>query len=462
MSFDPDADHRRQAAKELVRHGREALKAGERERARQLLLEAADYDRDNSDAWLWLSATTDDPAQQKQYLERAVAADPGNAAARQGLGIVTGQIKVEDLAAPGQEPVPVRTAEPVPVTVTKTFTCPRCGGRLRFDPEQQNLRCDSCGQAQPVQATPAAGPEQVLDFSLPTRQAQRWAEAERLFTCQQCGAGTLLPHGQTSSTCPFCGASALVAASEETELIPPHAIIPLRLLPPAIANLVRIWLGRDFFAPDDLSGLARDRRLAAVYVPFWCFSMTMTAYWRAQVAQRGGRSWNWIDGDTTFFYTSFLQPGSRALPTNLLRAVGPFDLEHLVRYQPDFLAGWPAGTYDISLAQASLDARAAIVQDVTKKLWTKAVPGRAVSDLHIVRPEFSGQTFQLVLLPVYVGTYTYRARTFHVLVNGQSGKVAGDRPADSVKVVLMILLLLATIVPIGIGVFLWLRQLLAR
>src|SRR5712692_7649342 len=115
MSFDPDGDHQREAAKELVRHGREALMAGERDRARQLLLQAADYDRDNSDAWLWLSATTDDPAQQKQYLEWAVAADPGNVAARRGLGILTGQIKVEDLAAPSQEPAPVQTAEPEPV-----------------------------------------------------------------------------------------------------------------------------------------------------------------------------------------------------------------------------------------------------------------------------------------------------------------------------------------------------------
>ena len=466
MSFDPDGDHQRQAAQELVRHGREALMAGERARARQLLLQATDYDRDNSDAWLWLTATTDDPAEQKKYLEWAVAADPGNTAARRGLGILTGQLKVEDLTPPDQEPAPVRPAgpelEPVTATVTKTFTCPNCGGRLRFDPEQQNLRCESCGQTQPVEATPAGDGEMVLDFSVPTHQGQNWAEAERLFTCQQCGARTLLPHGQTSGTCPFCGASALVAATEEAELIPPHAMIPLRLSPLAVAARVRKWLGSGFFAPDDLSALARDRRMAGVYVPFWCFSLTLTAFWSAEVSRTRGGQWNWEDGDTTLFYTNFLQPGSRALPAQLLSAVGPFDLEKLLRYQPGFLAGWPAGTYDISLAQASLDARAAIVQDATKKLWTKALPGKAISKMNLTRPEYSGQTFQLLLLPVYVGTYTYRGRTYHVLANGQNGKVAGDRPADTVKVLLMILLVLATLVPVAVGLYLWLRQLLGR
>lgn len=101
MSVDHDGDHQRDAAKDLVRNGRAALKAGERERARQLLLQATDYDRDNTDAWLWLSATTDELTEQKQYLEWAIAADPGNVAARRGLGILTGKIKTEDLAPEG-------------------------------------------------------------------------------------------------------------------------------------------------------------------------------------------------------------------------------------------------------------------------------------------------------------------------------------------------------------------------
>lgn len=462
MSVDPEADHRRDAAKELVRHGRAALKAGERERARQLLLQAVDYDRDNSDAWLWLSATTDDLGEQKQYLEWALAADPGNAAASRGLGILTGKIKTADLVPAGQAVTPQAPAEPEPADAAQTFNCPQCGGRLRFDPTNQDLRCDSCGFKQAVESTPAPGPDMVLDYSLPTRQGQNWAVAERLFTCQQCGGRTVLPPGQTSSTCPFCGSAALVAAPDDAELIAPQAVIPMKLTSVSIAERVRSWLGRDFFAPDDLTQLARNSRLMPVYVPFWRFSLSLTLAWHAQAAQGHERRWQWQEGETTFFYDDFLQPGARTLPADLLTSIAPFDLGQLVRYQPAFLAGWPAGTYDVPLAQASLDTRAAVVRDASQKLWTKAMPGHHIATLQVLRPEYSGQTFQLVLLPVWVGTYSYRGQRYRVLVNGQIGKVAGDRPADRLKVALLVLLILAALIPLAVGLFLWLAPLLSR
>ena len=458
MSEDHDGDHRRDAAQDLVRNGRAALKSGERDRARQLLLQATEYDRDNSEAWLWLSATTDDPAEQKHYLEWAVAANPANSAAVRGLGIVTGKIKTVDLVPEGQPVTPQAPAQPEPAHAALTFTCPQCGGRLRFDPTNQDLRCDNCGFKQAVESTPAPGPELVLDYSLPTRQGQTWAVAERLFTCQQCSGHTVLPPGQTSNTCPFCGSPALVAAADDADLIAPHAVIPMRLTAVEIAERVRTWLGRDFFAPDDLTKLARNSRLHPVYVPFWRFSLTATLFWRAQTARGSDKRWRWEDGETTFFYDDFLQPGAHALPVDLLSAVGPFDLSGLVRFRPEFLAGWPAGSYDVPLSQASLDMRAGVVRDASKKLWSKAIPGAHIATLQVLRPEYSSQTFQLVLLPVWVGAYKYRGKIYRVLVNGQTGKVAGDRPADRLKVVLLIALIAAALIPVALGLFLWLAH----
>jgi predicted RNA-binding Zn-ribbon protein involved in translation (DUF1610 family) len=481
-STDREGDHDRQAARDLVQHGRNALKAGERERARQLLVQAAEYDRNNSEAWLWLSATTDDPEEQQQFLEWAVAANPGNAAARRGLALLTGKLKAADLAPPqealvGERPGPPATAAPrheaaraaaapaaaaasmpaTPAQASRTFDCPQCGGQRRFDPTRQDLHCENCGYAETIEMLPAAGSEQILDYNLPTKKGHRWAEAERAFTCSKCGGGTVLPPGQTSDICLFCGSAALVAAAEDAELIAPQAIIPMQQTAESIGRRVRAWLGRDLFAPDNLNKLARGGRLKPVYVPFWSFNLTLTAHWRGQVTEGTDRHWTWRDGDTTFFYTGFLQLGSRVLPTDLLRGIGAFDLAKLVRYKPEFLAGWPAGTYDVSLAEASLDMRAAVVADASKKLYKQAMPGQAVSQIQVVRPEYSGQTFQLLLLPVWVGNYQYRGKTYRVLANGQTGQVVGDKPVDSVKVVLVLLLLLAALLPFAVGAFLWLQ-----
>ncbi len=465
-TLDRDAERRRNTAENLYQHGRQALAAHERTRARALLLQAVDYNRGHSEAWLWLTATTSDPVEQKQYLEWAIAADPGNVAARRGLGLLTGQINRADLAPPEVEATaaPAASSEPQAVSLRRTFDCPQCGGRLRFDPALVDLRCENCGFVEVVAEAPAAA-EAVLDFALPTRQSRRWAEAERRFTCGQCGAGAVLPVGATSQTCPFCASAALVAAPEEADLLPPQGVIPMGLAAEAVQAHVRAWLGQGRFTPDDLLQLARRRPLQPVYVPFWRFSSALTTRWRAQVTEGEGRSAQsvWRDGEETFFYPRWLQAGTRALPADLLRQIEPFDLEGLVAYKPEYLAGWPAGTYDLSLAQASLDAQAGMLKDATRKLGPRvashSMPGRLVSEWQVSGTDFTGQTYQLVLLPVWIGHYQYRGRGYRVVVNGQSGQVAGDKPLDEVKVALLIGLGLAALLVLGVAAW-WLGRLL--
>jgi DNA-directed RNA polymerase subunit RPC12/RpoP len=435
-SFDPEGDRRRKTANDLFLMGRALVKSGDRAQGRRLLEQAVEKDPDHDQAWVWLSATTDDPAEQKQYLEWAVAANPANAQARQGLAILAGRLNPKDLVPEGTTVAPRRPAEPEAAVVRRTFDCPQCGGRLRFDPKRVGLRCESCGFVEAVEAAPAAGHEEILDVSLPTLRGHRWAEAERRFTCPQCGAGTVLPAGQTSGRCPFCGSPALIAAPEEAELLPPQAVIPMGLEADQVAEALEAWLGRGFFAPDDLAHLARNHGLRPAYVPFWTFSATLNTRWQAQVEEGSGknRQWIWRTGERALFYTDHPEPGTRGLPADLLRSAEPFDLSKLAAYKPEYLAGWPAVTYDISLADASLAAREAMIKDARKQLRYKAAPGRAVRNLEVSSGEFSGQTYRLVLLPLWVGAYAYRGKTYRVLVNGQTGTVAGDKPRDWVKV----------------------------
>jgi len=216
---------------------------------------------------------------------------------------------------------------------------------------------------------------------------------------------------------------------------------------------VRAWLGRGFLAPDDLAHLARGSGLMPVYVPFWSFNAALTSRWRAEVQEEVNGQTKTVTrtGEETQFFTHWLQLGTRALPAKLLRELEPFDFEQAVVYKPEYLAGWPAGAYDISLAQASLDGRAAMIETLTARLWKRALPGRMVTNLQITGSDFTGQTYQLALLPVWVGNYHYHRRAFRVVVNGQTGRVAGDKPVDTVKLWLLAALVLALGVILGIA-----------
>lgn len=73
---------------EYLRDGISAAKSGQSKLAQSLLDRALYLNPNDARPYIWLSSTTDNPDEQLEYLEKAVAIDPGNAAARRGLALL--------------------------------------------------------------------------------------------------------------------------------------------------------------------------------------------------------------------------------------------------------------------------------------------------------------------------------------------------------------------------------------
>jgi tetratricopeptide (TPR) repeat protein len=77
------------SSEELVRAGGAALKAGERERARQLLAQAVRANPRSEQAWLLLAGAVSDPDQRRSCLERVLKLNPDHPIAHKALGSLT-------------------------------------------------------------------------------------------------------------------------------------------------------------------------------------------------------------------------------------------------------------------------------------------------------------------------------------------------------------------------------------
>lgn len=71
--------------RKLLVDGVQALLAGRREEAQQLLLTYVDRDEMNEDAWLWLSGAVDDLDDIETSLQNCLQINPNNPRAHQGL-----------------------------------------------------------------------------------------------------------------------------------------------------------------------------------------------------------------------------------------------------------------------------------------------------------------------------------------------------------------------------------------
>lgn len=474
-SSDDDAYER------LLNLGIAAVKGKDLPQAKRWLEKAARLIPGDARAWLWMSAATQDPAEQRQYLERAVAADPSNAAARRGLVMLSQQLDKNRVLAEGASPERPATQQPEDAS-TQDYVCVKCGGRLTFDIRAVEITCIYCGTSQGVnknalsqssiptqgatqqtsseQAGEAPGGlygEQVMDFVLPTSRAHRWAEVLQRVSCQNCGALTILPAGQRTDQCAYCGSNRLVSSADQEELISPQSIVLMELNESQALAQVKQYLSRGWLSPDDLLRHTSAIHLRPAYYPFWTFTGTLEIPWHCEVnvgTERNPR-WEARNGEEFEFFDDILIPGLRSLNLKELGGVLPFQLQERVDFNPEYLAGWPTLNYDLPLADASLLGREQVIRQVQRGLYSRIMPDESKRSLDTGAGKWSGMTFKHILLPLWACGYTYQGKPYRLWVNGQTGAVVGARPQDRLKLFLYILGAAAILLFIAFTIF-WL------
>ncbi len=120
-------------------------------------------------------------------------------------------------------------------------------------------------------------------------------------------------------------------------------------------------------------------------------------------------------------------------------------------YTTAFLSGFVVEHYQVVLFDAAQRSEEAMTASL-REMAAAQVPGDTYRNLQI-HPSFSNRTFKHILVPVWLLTYNYGARAFQLVVNGYTGRMAGDYPKSAWKIVLLVLLAL-----IVVFAFLWLQD----
>lgn len=87
---------------QMLQAGQAALKRGEKDTARDLLLQVIDADEKNETAWLWLAAAVESVDDQIVALENVLELNPDNASAQKGLA----QLRLKQSLTPAPPPQP--------------------------------------------------------------------------------------------------------------------------------------------------------------------------------------------------------------------------------------------------------------------------------------------------------------------------------------------------------------------
>jgi len=275
------------------------------------------------------------------------------------------------------------------------------------------------------------------------------AEEPAGLVCEACGAKLVVAPTQRTVRCPYCDLPSVIDRPATSDRPDPVFVIGFSVDRPQARARLRDHLRGHRWAPHALRTAAAER-VDGIYVPAYLYSATGASRYHAEIGENytvnefdaKRKSWRRVtrteyrslEGHHRCQVDDTLVTASQGVPNRELEAIEPFDLGGLRRFSPAMVAGWaaeePSTTRQASMELAREEART----ELGRRLH-RFMPGDSHHSLSF-SAALEHEAMDLVALPVWVCSVRWREDRdpVRLLVNGQTGRVAGDVPVSWAKV----------------------------
>lgn len=347
------------------------------------------------------------------------------------------------------------------------FLCQNCGANMVFDPKYGQLFCPYCQNTKAVETTGTVDERSYEDF---IRQGaanlQPMAQNAMQVGCSSCGAIVNFTPPETATQCDFCGAKIVAQPKSADPLVAPEGVLPFSVTPQTANSNYKTWLSSLWFAPSALKTMAQAGKMSSIYIPYWTYDAntysrytgergehyytTETYYENGEQKQRQVQKTAWYSasGSVSRNFDDVCVPATQSLPEKYINNLEPWDLQELKPYEPAYLSGHKAQTYQIALDQGFELFKSRVAGVINSDV--RADIGGDEQRIYNVETQYSRITFKHLLLPIYAGAYQFNSKVFQIVVNGRTGEVQGERPYSWLKIGCLVFIILFIIILIAI------------
>ncbi|HEX9982238.1 MAG TPA: zinc ribbon domain-containing protein [Thermoanaerobaculia bacterium] len=351
------------------------------------------------------------------------------------------------------------------VAKVRKFPCESCGADLRWEPGVSAMKCPYCGREQSIAPSTTTVTEKPVDVALRAPRDLGWGAERKVMVCRRCGAHTTLDPHVASSSCAFCGTTAVVEAPPNPNVVRPEGLLPFRVPRETAVQQFRSWQSSLWLRPNDLKSSSRLTTMQGVYIPFWTFDAATSSWWTAEAGyyyyvtvpvtengktvmrQQQRVRWEPASGSLSLFFDDVPVPASRGIDPGLAQGIEPFPTADLTVYEPSYLSGFLAEENAVDLPEALESAKTRMRGEIYSAC-SREVPGDTQRNLN-VNTTFSALAYKNALLPVWISAYDYRGKPYRYIVNGVTGKATGTAPWSWVKITFLVLTILIIVLIIA-------------
>ena len=334
------------------------------------------------------------------------------------------------------------------------YSCPNCGGHIRYDIPTAMIHCDNCDSSFDPYA---------LDGGQDAEEQKTYETT--LFTCPHCGGEITSTDVTAASFCTYCG-SPVILSSRVSREKRPAMILPFTRTKEDCKEAYRKLMNRAVFVPKELRDPAYLEQFRGIYIPYWLYDVQFHGVSSIN-GSKEHRECSYIvktdyelRGDLDAVYPNIYYDASSSFDDSIGETIAPYESGKLQPFAPSFLCGFYADTSDVPGSVYQSDAKKLAEKEVSLALskhpsYRNFSPD-ADQNIHL-NPEMAEA--RLTMFPVWFLTWRKGDRVAYAVANGQTGKISADLPIDYGKYILgsllvslpifLLLNLLFTLTPAG-------------
>ncbi len=310
------------------------------------------------------------------------------------------------------------------------YKCLNCKAGLEFDPPSQKWKCGYClSEFEKEQLISNASEEDSLN--------QDMAELDS-YNCTSCGA-QLIASGTTSATfCVYCKSPTIIKERFSGKF-KPSSLIPFKLTKSQAEDTYRQWISKRLFTPNEFKTKEEIESITGVYAPFWLFDCQV----HGDLEGEGTRIRSWTEGDYRYTQTEYFSvvrqgtvrynrvpiDASKKLDDSLIYTIEPYNYADLTEFAMPYMSGFLAEKFDFEAHEAE-QIMMQRVEEYTLDRLSETISGYSSYQTTGNQFTVSDKTHSYSLLPVYVLVNKYKGKEYIFMINGQTGKIAGDPPVS--------------------------------
>ncbi len=335
------------------------------------------------------------------------------------------------------------------------FKCPSCDSSMKQDAATKNAKCTACGYVE--NACQQNSDNVVFDFAAAQNDPalQDWGVPVQTVICSDCGGKMVVIATEAGLKCPFC-ASQHVTVLDESPGIRPDSIIPFKVDIDSASKRVSNWINKRYLAPFPFKSEYASGQISGIYLPYWSFDAKVDAAYTGQVANSYTDTeidtitsdertdtkkrkvkklrWRFVTGTVEKKFKNVMFNDAGQPDTKIIEKLEPFKLNELVTFSPKYLAGYAAGRCKNGLDSVWKRAQSYMGDSVREEVHTTVKRGADVVGAVNTCATYMDIAFKQLLLPVWIGSYKYKNKNYHIYINGQTGMMHGESPKSVLKI----------------------------